>query len=84
MNKFASLYKRHRFPPDVIQHAVWLYLPFNLSARDIKDLLAERGIVVSYQSIRLWGTDKLTYFSPHFGQNMPPLQLTINDLEASD
>ena len=54
MKRSASLYKRHRFPPDIIQHAVWLYLRFNLSHREIEDLLAERGIFVSYESIRLW------------------------------
>src|SRR5210317_1375659 len=54
MSKAASLYKRHRFPPEIIQHAVWLYHRFNLSARDIEDLLAERGITVTYESIRLW------------------------------
>jgi putative transposase len=47
-------YKRHRFPPEIIQHAVWLYYRFNLSHRDIEDLLAVRGIVVSYESVRLW------------------------------
>jgi putative transposase len=54
MNKRASMYKRHRFPPEIIQHAVWLYHRFNLSARDIEDLMAERGIAISYESIRLW------------------------------
>ena len=49
-----SLYKHDRFPPEIIQHAVWLYYRFNLSGRDIEDLLAERGIAVSYESIRLW------------------------------
>ncbi len=48
-----SLYKHHRFPPEIIQHAVWLYYRFNLSGRDIEDLLAERGIAVSYESIKL-------------------------------
>ena len=48
------MYKRHRFPPEIIQYAVWLYHCFNLSGRDIEDLLAERGIAVSYESIRLW------------------------------
>ena len=48
------MYKRHRFPPTIIQHAVWLYYRFNLSVRDIEDLLAERGIDVTYESIRLW------------------------------
>ena len=47
-------YKRHRFPPDIISCAVWLYYRFNLSHRDIEDLLAERGITVSRETIRLW------------------------------
>jgi hypothetical protein len=54
MSKSSSLYKRHRFPPAIIQHVVWLYHRFNLSNRDIEDLMAERGIAVSYESIRLW------------------------------
>jgi len=54
MKRSESLYKRHRFPPAIIQYAVWLYYRFNLSHRDIEDLLAERGITVSYESIRLW------------------------------
>jgi putative transposase len=49
-----NIYKRHRFPPDIISYAVWLYYRFNLCYRDIEDLLAERGITVSYESIRLW------------------------------
>ena len=49
-----NIYKRHRFPPEIISYAVWLYHRFNLSHRDIEDLLAERGITVSYESIRLW------------------------------
>ena len=54
MRRSASLYKRHRVPPQIIQYAVWLYFRFNLSHRDMEDLLAERGIAVSYESIRLW------------------------------
>ena len=49
-----NTYKRHRFPPDIISYAVWLYHRFNLSHRDIEDLLAERGITVSREAIRLW------------------------------
>jgi putative transposase len=49
-----NTYKRHRFPPDIISYAVWLYYRFNLSHRDIEDLLAERGIIVTRESIRLW------------------------------
>jgi len=50
----TTMYKRYRFPPEIIQYAVWLYHRFNLSHRDIEDLLAERGVAVSYESIRLW------------------------------
>ena len=49
-----NTYKRHRTPPDIISYAVWLYYRFNLSHRDIEDLLAQRGITVSRESIRLW------------------------------
>ena len=49
-----NTYKRHRFAPDIISHAVWLYYRFNLSHRDIEDLLAERGITVSREAIRFW------------------------------
>jgi putative transposase len=49
-----STYKRHRFPPEIISDAVWLYYRFNLSHRDIEDILAARGITVSCEAIRLW------------------------------
>ena len=49
-----NTYKRHRFSPDIISYAVWLYYRFNLSHRDIEDLLAQRGITVTRESIRLW------------------------------
>lgn len=47
-------FKRHRFPPEVIRHAVWLYARFTLSYRDVEDLLAERGLGISYESVRRW------------------------------
>ena len=50
-------YARHQFPPAVpavIQHAVWLYVRFTLSYRDVEDLLAERGLDVSYETVRRW------------------------------
>ena len=50
----SKMYKRHRFPPEIIQYVVWLYHRFNLSHRDIKDLLSQRGIQVSYEANRLW------------------------------
>ena len=47
-------FKRHRFPPGVIRHAVWLYFRFTLSFRDVEELLAQRGISVSYETVRCW------------------------------
>ena len=47
-------FKRHRFPPEVIRHSVWLYARFTLSFRDVEDLLAERGLDVSYETVRRW------------------------------
>ena len=66
MNRSTSLYKRYRFPSEIIQYAVWLYHRFNLSHRDIEDLLAERGITVSYESIRLW----CNQFGPEFAKGL--------------
>ena len=47
-------YRRHRFPPPIIQHAIWLYLRFTLSYRDVEELLARRGLAVSYETVRRW------------------------------
>ena len=66
MNRSANPYRRHRFPPAIIQYAVWLYHRFNLSHRDIEDLLAERGIEVSYESVRLW----CNKFGPLFSKRL--------------
>ena len=66
MNNSASPYKRHRFPSEIIQYAVWLYHRFNISHRDIEDLFAERGIVVSYESIRLW----CNKFGPQYARRL--------------
>ena len=52
MNKIS--YRRHRFPAEIIQRAVWLCFRFPLSYRDVEDLLAERGVDVSYETIRRW------------------------------
>ena len=59
-------YARHRFPPDVIRHAVWLYLRFTLSYRDVEDLLAERGLIVSNEAIRRW----VLKFGPVIARNL--------------
>ena len=50
----AISFKRHRFPADVIRQSVWLYFRFTLSFRDVEELLAERGIELSYETIRCW------------------------------
>jgi len=59
-------YKRHRFPPEIIQYAVWLCFRFNLSHRDIEELLAERGIFVTRESVRLW----CNKFGPHYARRL--------------
>ena len=59
-------YARHRFPPAVIRHAVWLYFRFTLSFRDVEELLAERGIEVSYESVRRW----VLKFGPLFAREL--------------
>lgn len=50
----AAHFRRHRFPAEIITHAVWLYFRFPLSLRDVEDLLAERGINVSFQTVSEW------------------------------
>ena len=62
MKKIA--YRRHRFPPELIQHAVWLYFRFPLSHRNAEDLLAERGMDVSYETVRRWA---LKFGLDHYG-----------------
>ena len=47
-------YRRDRFPTEIIQHAIWLYLRFTLSYRDVEELLAERGLDISYETVRRW------------------------------
>ena len=59
-------YARHRFPSDVIRHAVWLYLRFTLSLRDVEDLLAERGIDTTYETVRRW----VNKFGPAIAANL--------------
>ena len=50
----AELYKRHRFPAEIISHCVWLYHRFGLSFRVVEELLFERGVVLSYETVRRW------------------------------
>src|SRR5271169_5934373 len=53
-------YAGYRFPPEIIRQAIWLYLRFTLSLRDVEDLFAERGIAVSYETVRRW----VNHFGP--------------------
>jgi putative transposase len=50
----TSLYKRHRFPAEIISHGVWLYFRFCLSYRDVEQLMAERGVILTYEAVRYW------------------------------
>src|ERR1700719_2921812 len=59
-------YARHRFPAVVIRHAVWLYFRFTLSYRTVEDLLAERGLDVSYETVRRW----VLKFGPLFAREL--------------
>ena len=54
MSSLAPSYHGYRFPADIIAHAVWLYFRFSLSFRDVEDLLAQRGVTVTYETIRQW------------------------------
>src|SRR3954447_5962646 len=56
MNEQASApsYKRHRFPPEIVGHAVWLSCRFALSYRDVEELLAERGVILTDETVRQW------------------------------
>ena len=59
-------YSGYRFPPEIIQQAIWLYVRFTLSFRDVEDLLAERGIVVPYELVRRW----VNHFGPKIAANL--------------
>ena len=71
-----SLYQRHRFPPEIISHAVWLYHRFTSSFRDVEDLLAERGITVSYEAIGSW----CWKFGPAYARTLRRRQGRLGDI----
>jgi putative transposase len=75
MNKPVS-YKRHRFPPQIIAHAVWLYFRFPLSLRLVEEMLLERGIVVSYETIRRWSKK----FGPAYARRLRRKRPSPNDV----
>src|SRR6267142_3935744 len=54
MDTSESLYRRHRFPAEIISHCVWLYFRFSLSFRDVEELLAMRGVALTYETVREW------------------------------
>jgi transposase-like protein len=64
--RMTSSFARHQFPPAIIRHAVWLYVRFTLSYRDVEDLLAERGPDVSYETVRRW----VLKFGPLFAREL--------------
>ncbi|EKF39803.1 IS6 family transposase (plasmid) [Nitratireductor rhodophyticola] len=76
MSTSAISYKRHRFPAEIIAHAVWLYYRFPLSLRHVEEMLLERGIVVSYETIRRWGRK----FGPDYTGRLRRKQPDRNDI----
>ena len=76
MKKPAISYKRHRFPQQIIAHAVWLYFRFPLSLRLVEELLLERGIVVSYETIRRWGLK----FGPAYAKQLRRRRSSLQDV----
>jgi putative transposase len=54
MNSPRSPYRGYRFPPEIISYCVWLYFRFSVSYRDIEELMSERGVTVTYETIRAW------------------------------
>src|SRR5215212_6667870 len=62
----TTTYKTHRFPVEIISHAVWLYFRFCLSFRDVEELRLERGVVVTYEAIRKWGRK----FGPQYANQL--------------
>jgi putative transposase len=75
MNDPAPVYRGYRFPPEIISHAVWLYFRFTLSLRDVEDLLAQRAIIVSYETIRQW----CEKFGPEYAAKLKRRQGRLGD-----
>jgi transposase-like protein len=68
-------YRRHRFPVEIIQHAVWLYFRFPLSFRDVEDMLAERGIDISYETVRRWSVKFGLAYASRLRRSHPPADM---------
>src|SRR5215468_5250008 len=76
MKTARSRYRGHRFPPEIISYAVWVYHRFCMSFRDVEDLLAERGILVSFETIRQW----CRKFGPGYAQRLKGRQGRLGDI----
>jgi len=76
MRNDRGCYRGYRFPPEIISHAVWLYYRFSLSFRDVEELLAERGIVVTYETIRQW----CLKFGPHYARRLRSKKGQLGDI----
>ncbi len=66
MSHASISYKRYRFPVEIISHAIWLYHRFSLSLRDVEEMLAKRGVEVTYETIRMW----CAKFGPEFARRL--------------
>ena len=76
MKTNTNVYRGYRFPREIISHGVWLYHRFSLSFRDVEELLAKRGIVVSYETIRQW----CRKFGPEYARNLRRRQGRLGDV----
>ena len=76
MNTPAVSYKRHRFPAEIIAQAIWLYFRFPLSLRHVEEMQLERGMVVSYETIRRWGKK----FGPSYARRLRRKQPSRDDI----
>ena len=76
MSKQKSRYHGQRFPPEIISYAVWLNYRFSLSFRDVEDLLAQRGVIVSYESVRRW----CLKFGPKYGRSLKRREGRLGDM----
>jgi len=76
MKKPTPSYQRHRFPSEIISHAVWLYHRFCLSFREVEELLAERGITVTYETVRQW----CQKFGPAYARKFKKRQGRLGDI----
>ena len=76
MKTKKNSYRGYRFPPEIISHSVWLYYRFSLSFRDVEELLAKRGVLVTYETIRQW----CRKFGPEYAHNLKRRQGRLGDI----